>query len=118
MTEPSKPRPENAADVRNGGLGWLLVLLAMVLPFAAIVAGVVITHFEEGDLILTARGCRVMAHHGVPVEALDEEGLCRIRARFHFVSDTTRFGTIRIDTPRGQIDIDMPASEVVSKATY
>lgn len=118
MTEPSKPLPENATHARNGGLGWLLVLLAMVLPFAAIVAGAVITHFEEGELILTVRGCRAMAHHGVPVEALDEEGVCRIRARFHFVPDTARFGTIRIDTPKGQLDMDMPASEVVSKATY
>lgn len=59
-----------------------------------------------------------MVHHGVPLEALDEEGLCRIRARFHFAPDTTRFGTIRIDTPKGQLDIDMPASEVVSKASY
>lgn len=118
MTEPSKPLPENATHARNGGLGWLLFLLAMVLPLAAIVTGMVLTYFEEGELILTARGCRVMAHHGVPVEALDEEGLCRIRARFHFVPDTTRFGTIRIDTPKGQLDIDMSASEVVSKATY
>lgn len=118
MTEPGKPLPENATHARNGGLGWLLFLLAMVLPLAAIVAGMVLTYFEEGELILTARGCRVMTHHGVSVEALDAEGLCRIRARFHFVPDTTRFGTIRIDTPRGQLDIDMPASEVVSKATY
>lgn len=118
MTEASKPNPDKGANGRNVDRSWLLLLMALLLPLAVIVGGMAITYFEEGELILTARGCRVMAHHGVTAQALDEEGLCRIRARFHFASDTTRFGTIRVETAKGQIDIDMPASEVVSKATY
>lgn len=118
MNEPATPRPEPTPHVRKGRLAWIPFVLAMVLPLAAIVAAAILTHFKEGELILTARGCRALAYHGVAVEALDAEGVCRIRARFHFVSDTTRFGTIRIDTHKGQLDIDMPASEVVSKAIY
>lgn len=115
MTDIRKPGSAKQAPDRHG-LHWLLATLLLVAPVATMLLIFVVTQFDDGELILTARGCRVPKHHGVAVEPLDDEGLCRIRARFHFVSDTTRFGTIRVETPKGRIDIDLPASEVVSKA--
>ncbi|NMG27979.1 hypothetical protein [Aromatoleum evansii] len=75
MTETGKPDPDKGAGARNADHSWSLLLLALLLPLAVIVGGMSITYFEKGELLLTARGCRVMAHHGVTVQAIDEEGL-------------------------------------------
>lgn len=108
---------KSAKPARAGhNLDWLLLTLVLLAPIVTILLIVVATEFDEGELILTARGCRVLEFHGVTVEPLDADGLCRIRARFHFGSRTTQFGTIRAETPTGRLDIELPASEVVSKA--
>lgn len=70
-----------------------------MVPLVILAAGVVLTYCEDDELSLTGLGCRVMAHHGVPMEALDEEGLCPIRARFHLAPEMACFGTIHIDDP-------------------
>mgnify|MGYP005750541397 CR=1 FL=1 len=109
---------KNTTPSSNDGLSILVLLALFVLAVASLGAVLIYLagRFEEGTLILSERGCRVLSYHDVLVAPLDTEGLCRIHAQYRFPADTARFGTIRIETSARSMEIELPGREVVSKA--
>lgn len=115
---PATDQSKNTTPSSNDGISILVPLALFVLAVASIGAMFIYLaeRFEEGSLILSERGCRVLSYHDVPVTPLDTEGLCRVHAQYRFPADTARFGTIRIETPEKSFELELPGREVVSKA--
>ena len=97
--------------------GAVLFSIALI-GIAALLVAEIVFRYDTGELVLTARGCKILALHDAKVEPLNDEHLCRVRAEFVFSSSTERFGTVRADTPHGKIDIELRGSEVVSMARF
>lgn len=112
MTDTRQP---NSATPKRPRDGFMFIMLVLLFIAVGLIVSLLLNPYEDGELILTKRGCHVLAYHGATVEDLGDEGLCRVRAHYALPSNTSRFGTIRIETPKGRIDISLPASEVVSK---
>jgi len=117
MRRTAMPDTPNATPSTGTSVTAAFYILGVSALFGTAVIIIGATRFSDGQLILTAQGCKVLTYHEVSVEPLDD-GLCRVKAQYRFASDASRFGTIRADTPRGRIEIEIPTRELVSKVSY
>jgi hypothetical protein len=101
MTE-SATRPSYRIDLSTAiVLGLLILALNLVVLLW-------LDRYETGTLVLTESGCQVLAASGVEPEPVSGSTLCRIHARFEFARRPDRFGTLRIESPRGPSRIALP----------
>lgn len=118
MTEADKQPSASKKTTSRFGIG---LFVPLAIAFGLFVLGILLgddLDLADGELILTERGCQVLVYHGVEAQPLDGGGLCLLRAKYRFPSDTARFGRIRVETRRGRVEIELPGQEVVSKARF
>jgi hypothetical protein len=91
--------------------------LALLVAAFCLAFVIWLDRYERGELVLTEQGCLALAAHDIAPEALTDSTLCRVHAWFDFARRPDRFGTIRIEGPRGLIEIELQGRDIVSLTT-